>query len=157
MSQRVITFHYRLTDTSGQELDSSQGAEPMTFLTGVQQIIPGLERELVALPAGSRKRVTIKAVDAYGERNPENELQVPIEQFPTKSIKVGDRFRAGNDHQATVVTVTNVSDTHVTIDGNHPLAGQDLTFDVELVDARAATEEEIAHGHVHGPGGHHHH
>jgi FKBP-type peptidyl-prolyl cis-trans isomerase SlyD len=157
MSQQVITFHYRLTDKDGQELDSSRGGEPMTFLSGVQQIIPGLERELVAMPAGSRKQVTVKAAEAYGERNPENEMQVPIEQFPTKSVKVGDRFRAGNDHQATVVTVTKVTETHVTIDGNHPLAGQDLTFDVELVGSRVATDEEMAHGHVHGPGGHHHH
>jgi FKBP-type peptidyl-prolyl cis-trans isomerase SlyD len=156
MSQQVITFHYRLTDKNGQELDSSKGSDPLTFLTGAQQIIPGLERELVAMPAGSRKQVTVKAAEAYGEHSADNVMEVPITQFPSKEVKVGDKFRAGNDHQSTVVTVTKVSDSHVTIDGNHPLAGQDLTFDVELVETRKATEEEIAHGHVHGPGGHHH-
>jgi FKBP-type peptidyl-prolyl cis-trans isomerase SlyD len=157
MSQQVISFHYRLTDKNGQELDTSKGGDPMTFLSGSQQIIPGLERELVAMPTGSRKQVTVKAAEAYGEYSADNVMEVPIDQFPSKEVKVGDKFRAGNDHQSTVVTVTKVSDSHVTIDGNHPLAGQDLTFDVELVETRAATEDEIAHGHVHGPGGHHHH
>ncbi len=157
MSHHVITFHYRLTDSTGTELDSSRGREPLTILSGVQQIIPGLEQELVTMPTGSRKQITVKSADAYGEHNPANKMDVPISQFPSKSVKVGDRFHAGKGNDTMVVTVTNVTDTHVTIDGNHPLAGQDLTFDIEVLATRPATEDEVAHGHVHGPGGHHHH
>ncbi|HTS19523.1 MAG TPA: peptidylprolyl isomerase [Verrucomicrobiae bacterium] len=157
MSKNVISFHYTLTDPTGKTLDSSAGSEPLVFLEGSGQIIPGLESQLLGMKVGDKKHVTVKAPDAYGEHDAGNVMEVPLDKMPTKTIKVGDRFRAGKDSHAAVVTVTKVTETHVTLDGNHPLAGMDLTFDVEITEVRAATEDELAHGHVHSPGGHHHH
>lgn len=157
MANKVISFHYTLTNAAGQTLDSSAGSEPLTFLEGVGQIIPGLEAHLVAMKIGDRKTVTVPAKDAYGPKDPGNVVDVPLEKLPTRQVKVGDQFRAGEGHQAPVVTVTKVTGTHATLDGNHPLAGEDLTFAIEVTGVRDATEDELAHGHAHGPGGHHHH
>jgi FKBP-type peptidyl-prolyl cis-trans isomerase SlyD len=156
MSKNVISFHYTLTDQSGKTLDASADGEPLTFLEGSGQIIPGLEAEILTMKVGDKKHVTVKARDAYGAHDPANVMEVPLDKMPTKGIKVGDRFRAGKSSDAPVVTVTKVTETHVTLDGNHPLAGMDLTFDVEITQVRGATEDELAHGHVHGDGGHHH-
>ncbi|HUK81692.1 MAG TPA: FKBP-type peptidyl-prolyl cis-trans isomerase [Verrucomicrobiae bacterium] len=156
MPNKVISFHYILTDSAGKTLDSSAGTEPLTFLEGVGQIIPGLESHLCTMKVGEKKNVTVKAKDAYGEKDAANIAEVPLDQMPTREIKVGDQFRAGRDSHAPVVTVTKVTETHVTLDGNHPLAGKDLTFDVEISEIRDATQEELAHGHAHGAGGHHH-
>ena len=156
MSTKVISFHYTLTDNAGQTLDSSAGGEPLAFLAGAGQIIPGLETHLLAMKVGDKRRVMVPAKDAYGAKDPANTTEIPRDKMPAKDIKVGDRFRAGADNHAPVVVVTKVTDTHVTLDGNHPLAGQDLTFEVEITEVREATDEELAHGHVHGPGGHHH-
>lgn len=156
MSQKIISFHYTLTDASGKTLDSSAGSDPLTFLEGVGQIIPGLESELRGMKVGEKKHVVVKARDAYGDKDPGNVMEVPLEKMPTRSIKAGDRFRAGRDAHSPVVTAAKVTETHVTLDGNHPLAGMDLTFDVELTEVRDATEDELSHGHAHGPGGHTH-
>ena len=156
MANKVISFHYKLTDAAGTVLDSSDGGEPLTFLEGVGQIIPGLESQLLAMKVGDKKSVTVPAKDAYGERDPGNVVEMELEKMPTKNIKAGDQFRAGEGHQAPVVTATKVTATHVTLNGNHPLAGKDLTFDVEIAAIRDATQDELAHGHAHGPGGHHH-
>jgi FKBP-type peptidyl-prolyl cis-trans isomerase SlyD len=156
VSQKVISFHYTLTDSSGKTLDSSTGSEPLTFLEGVGQIIPGLESELLGMKVGDKKRVGVKAKDAYGEKDAGNIIEVPLEKMPTSKIKVGDQFRAGKDDHSPVVTVAKVTETHVTLDGNHPLAGMDLSFDVEITEVRDATKDELTHGHAHGPGGHHH-
>ena len=156
MSQKVIAFHYTLTDSSGKTLDTSAGGEPLMFLEGVGQIIPGLEMELLGMKVGEKKHVIVKAKDGYGEKDPGNVVEVALEKMPAQGIKVGDRFRAGRDDHSPVVTATKVTETHVTLDGNHPLAGMDLTFDVEITEVRDATEDELAHGHSHGPGEHHH-
>lgn len=156
MSKKVISFHYLLTDASGKTLDSSAGGEPLTFLEGVGQIIPGLEAELHKMKAGDKKHAVVKAKDGYGEKDPGNVVEVPLEKMPTPNIKAGDRFRAGQDSHSPVVTVVKVTKTHVTLDGNHPLAGMDLTFEVEITEVRDATADELTHGHAHGPGGHHH-
>ena len=137
-------------------LDSSAAGEPLTFLEGSGQVIPGLETELRKMKVGDKKHVTVKAKDGYGEKDPGNVLELPLEQMPTRGVKMGDRFRAGSDNHSPVVTVVKVTETHVTLDGNHPLAGMDLTFDVEITEVRDATAEELTHGHVHGPGGHAH-
>ena len=155
MAARVITFHYTLTDPDGNELDSSQGGQPMSFVEGVGQIIPGLESELGKLSPGDKQQITVAAKDAYGDRNEEHVIEVPVEKMPTREVKVGDRFRVGEEDHASVVTVTGVEGDTVTLDGNHPLAGVDLTFDVEVTAIREATADELAHGHVHGPGGAH--
>jgi FKBP-type peptidyl-prolyl cis-trans isomerase SlyD len=156
VNKNVISFHYTLTDQTGKTLDSSADGEPLTFLEEAGQIIPGLEAQLRGMKVGDKKHVTIKAKDAYGEHDAGNVMEVPLDKMPTQGIKVGDRFRAGKDSRAPVVTVTKVTETHVTLDGNHPLAGMDLTFDVEITEVRGATGDELAHGHVHGLGGHHH-
>jgi FKBP-type peptidyl-prolyl cis-trans isomerase SlyD len=156
MSKKVISFHYTLTNSAGEVLDSSEGREPLSFLEGVGQIIPNLEAELRQLKVGDKKRVAIKADDAFGHKDPNNIVEVPLERMPTPDINVGDRFRAGEGPGAPIVTATKITETHVTLDGNHPLAGMDLMFDVEVTGVRDATEEEIAHGHAHGPGGHSH-
>ncbi len=156
MTQRVISFHYTLTDPAGKKLDSSVGRVPMTFLEGVGQIIPGLESELLKMKSGDKKTVTVKAADAYGEKNPANIVDVPRDKLPAPNVKVGDRFRAGGGSHAPVVLVVKVTDTHATLDGNHPLAGVDLTFAVEVTAIRDATEAELEHGHAHGPEGHGH-
>jgi FKBP-type peptidyl-prolyl cis-trans isomerase SlyD len=156
MANKVISFHYTLTDSAGKTLDSSAGGEPLTFLEGVGQIIPGLETHLRAMTIGDKKNVVVKARDAYGDKDPANVVEMPLDKMPSRGIKVGDQFRAGDSPNAPVVTATKVTDTHVTLDGNHPLAGMDLTFAVEITEVREATKEELDHGHVHGAGGHHH-
>lgn len=157
MSQKVISFHYTLKDSKGQTLESSFGDEPLSYLEGVGQIIPGLEDALKGLKKGDKKSVNVPAAQAYGEFSKELIVEVPREHIPKKDVEVGDRFHADSGGgQSQVVVVTKVTDSHVTVDGNHPLAGQDLNFDVEIAEVRDATKEEIAHGHAHGPGGHHH-
>ncbi len=142
MSARVISFHYTLTDPQGKTLDSSAGRPPLTFIEGQGQIIPGLEAELGKLNPGDKKRIHVKAADAYGTHNPELVFEVAKNRFPTQDIKVGDKFRS----QASPIplTVTKVTETHVTLDANHPLADVDLTFDVEITGIRDATEEDFA-------------
>ena len=158
MSTRVVTFHYTVKDKSGKKVDSSVGSDPMSFLEGSGQIIPGLESALKDVKAGDKKSVDVKAAEAYGEYDKELKFDVPKTQFPKgEQIEVGMQFRAGQPGEPSpVFTVTSVSDASISVDGNHPLAGQDLSFEVEVVDVRDATLEEIKHGHAHGPGDHHH-
>lgn len=158
MKPKVFSFHYTLKDSKGTVLESSHGQEPISFLQGTGAIIPGLEDALKDLAKGAKKSVHVPAAQAYGEYDQSLVMPVPKSQLPKPDISVGDRFHAqSGDGHMTVVTVKEVQDEHVLMDGNHPMAGQDLNFDVEINDVREATEEEIAHGHAHGPGGHHHH
>lgn len=156
MAQRVISFHYTLTDVEGDELDSSAGTEPLTFMEGVGQIIPGLEKALAALKKGDKSVIAVAAVDAYGDRDEELLMAVPKDKLPKPDVKVGDQFRAGDAAHGMPFTVVEVREADIVLDGNHPLAGMDLKFDVEVVEIRDATDEEVAHGHAHGPGGHDH-
>ena len=156
MSQRVLTFHYTLTDAKGTKLDSSVGQEPLTFLEGQGQIIPGLEDSLKTLQVGDKKRVQVPAAQAYGEREERFVVKVPRDKLPAKDIKVGDQFQVSADPSGRPLTIVALTDSEVTLDANHPLAGIDLTFDVEVVDIRDASTEELTHGHSHGPGGHGH-
>lgn len=156
MSKRVFSFHYKLTDRSGAVLDSSEGKSPLTFMEGAGQIIPGLEKQLLGLKKGDKKKINVPATEAYGVRETNRIITVPLAELPTKNVKVGDRFHGGPEAHAPVFCVTQVSETEAVLDGNHSLAGMDLTFDVELTEIREATSEELAHGHSHGEGGHHH-
>lgn len=154
---RVVSIHYTLTDDKGAEIDSSRGGEPLQYLEGAGNIIPGLEKEVKQMSKGDKKKVSIPAKDAYGEKRDDMVIDVPRTQFPKDmTLKVGDRFRGGGDDHAPMFTVIAVEGDQVKLDGNHPLAGQNLNFDVEVTEMRAATKDEVSHGHAHGPGGHHH-
>lgn len=149
----VVTIHYTLKDDADKVIDSSSGGEPLAYLHGHGNIVPGLERELAGKSVGDRLTVRVPAAEGYGEYD-----RALVQKVPRRALKgianlrVGLRLQAG--HQA--VTVTHIAGDMVTLDGNHPLAGQDLNFDVEVTAVRPATEQELAHGHVHGHGGHHH-
>ena len=157
MTQRVIGFHYTLKDKDGNVIDSSENASPLLFLESSGQIIPGLEKEIVDLEVGDKKNVEVKAADAYGEVIEDLRITVQRSQFPEgQELNVGDQFQVTNEDHAPIFTVVNIEGEDVHVDGNHPLAGHDLFFDVEVTEKRSATEEELAHGHAHGVGGHQH-
>lgn len=157
MTKKVIGFHYTLKTTGGDLIDSSEGQEPLLFLQDSGMIIPGLEKELVQMNVGDNKNVQVKAADAYGEVINDLVISVKKSQFPPQAdLKVGDQFQVNEEPDAPVFTVVDIQDEDITLDGNHPLAGIDLSFDVEITEVREATEEEISHGHAHGVGGHNH-
>jgi len=147
----VASIHYTLSNNSGEVLDSSEGAEPLAYLHGAGNIIPGLENALVGKTAGSTLQVNIAPADAYGELQPELVQVVPREAFQgVDEIEPGMAFEAQDPQgQARRIIVKSVEGNEVTIDANHPLAGVELNFDVQVVDVRDASEEEIAHGHGH--------
>jgi FKBP-type peptidyl-prolyl cis-trans isomerase SlyD len=156
-NQKVVTIDYTLTDEQGDVLDTSQGNEPLSYIQGTGSIIPGLESALEGKSAGDALKVTIAPDQGYGERDEELVQAVPRERFPAGGeITVGMRFHAQGADGSHVVTVVGVDDKSVTVDANHPLAGVTLAFDVKVVEVREATADELKHGHVHGPGGHHH-
>lgn len=152
---KVVAIHYTVTDTTGNQLDSSSGGEPLVFLFGHGALIPGLEQALIGKNAGEKFTSQIAAADAYGERHDQLVQAVPKSMFEGMDVAVGMRFRAsGPDGHEQPVIIIDVTDDEVVVDGNHPLAGIELSFDVEVVLVRDATEEELAHGHVHGLDGH---
>lgn len=155
---KVVAIDYTLTNPEGQVLDTSNGAQPLTYLHGVGGIIPGLEAALDGKTKGEQLTVTIAPEQAYGARNEQMVQEVPRKMFQgVADIQPGMQFRAqGPQGQQQVVTVVGVNPETIKIDANHPLAGVTLKFDVNVMDVREATQEELAHGHVHGPGGHHH-
>ena len=153
----VVTLNYTLTDDKGNKLDESQD-NSFAYLHGASNIIPGLEKELEGKSAGDAMTVTVQPEEGYGERNDAMVQTVSRDMFDSDTdIQVGMQFHASApDGQTLVVTVTGIEGNDITIDGNHPLAGIPLTFEVSVVDVRDATEEEVAHGHVHSGEGHSH-
>jgi FKBP-type peptidyl-prolyl cis-trans isomerase SlyD len=155
--QRVVYIHYTLTNDAGEVLDSSRGAEPLAYLHGAGNIIPGLENALAGKHAGDKLNVRVEPAQGYGERDDQLIQTVPRRAFQgIADIQPGMSFHAQSSNGPMRVVVTRVAGDMVTVDGNHPLAGEHLNFDVEIADVRAATDEELGHGHVHGPGGHQH-
>jgi FKBP-type peptidyl-prolyl cis-trans isomerase SlyD len=155
--ETVVSFDYTLTDEEGQVLDSSDGREPMAYLHGSGGIIAGLEAALEGKKEGDHLNVTIAPEEAYGVRNDTLVRSVPRSQFNgVESLEIGMQFRANTDVGQMIFTVVEITGETIQIDGNHPLAGMTLNFDVTVREVRDATEEELEHGHVHGPGGHHH-
>ncbi len=151
--RRVVTFHYTLRDPAGRLLDTSQGGQPVVYLEGAGMIIDGLDAALRTVEAGTKTTVRVPAAQGYGERDPEQIRKVPRRMLPVEGeLKAGDQFQTGPDRGAPVVTVVAVDDDDVTLDANHPLAGVDLTFEVELIATRPATATEIDHGHIHPAG-----
>jgi FKBP-type peptidyl-prolyl cis-trans isomerase SlyD len=154
---QVVSIHYTLKNDAGEVLDHSADGEPLTYLHGHGNLIPGLERELAGKNAGDKLQVTIAPADAYGEYDPQLVQRVARRSLKgLADIRIGMRLQAQSGHGARAVTVTQIAGDMVTLDGNHPLAGNTLHFEVEVAEVRAATEAELSHGHVHGPGGHHH-
>lgn len=157
---KVVAMHYSVSDSKGNELDSSFGSEPLVFIYGTGALISGLEQALADKQAGDRFTVEIVAADAYGERQDALTQAVPRSLFEGMDVEVGMRFRAaGDDGQEQSVIVLDVTEDEVVVDGNHPLSGIDLTFDVEVLLVRDANADELAHGHAHGidgTSGHHH-
>jgi FKBP-type peptidyl-prolyl cis-trans isomerase SlyD len=152
---KVVAMHYTVTDPQGNELDTSVGGEPLVFLYGHGSLIPGLEQALANKAAGDTFKANIAAADAYGERHDALTQAVPKSMFEDMEVAVGMRFRAaGPDGREQSVIVLEVTEDEVVVDGNHPLSGIDLSFDVEVIMVRDATTEELEHGHVHGMDGH---
>lgn len=143
MTPRLLTFHYTLRDAGGRVLDTSRGGEPRSCLEGAGQIIEGLEESLRQMSAGEKRRVVVPPERGYGIRETELVQKVPKNRLPVADVKVGEQFQTGPDRQAPVVTVVAIEGDAVLLDANHPLAGQELHFEVELVAARAATQAEL--------------
>jgi FKBP-type peptidyl-prolyl cis-trans isomerase SlyD len=144
----VVGIGYTLTDTRDQLIDSTSGSGPLVYLHGYENIIPGLERALEGRAEGDNFKITIPAADAYGSRSEELVLRLPLERFEgIQDVERGMRFRAQTSDGYQTVIVTGVAGNVVTVDANHPLAGEDLRFDVTVMSIREASAEELAHGH----------
>lgn len=156
---KVVTLHYVLRDPSGNQLDSSGDDEPIQYLHGVGMIVPGLEEGLAGKRQGEKTEITVSPEDGYGERDPRGIQKVSRDTFPPDApLEAGLEFEAeGPDGDPILATVVSIEGDSVTIDLNHPLAGMTLCFDVTIHEVREATAEELAHGHPHGPHGHHDH
>lgn len=147
---RVVTIDYELKDAGGEVLDSSGGAEPLVYLHGNENIIPGLERQLAGKKAGDSVSCVVPAGEAYGERDDALVFEVPKSQFGDGAeIEIGMQFQAHGEDGARIVTVLGIDGDKVKLDANHPLAGEELHFSVKIVDVREATAEELEHGHIH--------
>jgi len=156
-NNKVASIDYTLTNDAGETLDTSIGKVPLTYIQGHQNIIPGLEKALEGKVVGDKLTVTVPPEEAYGINQTSLIQQVSKDVFQgVDNIDVGMQFQAQGEGGPVVVTVTKIEDDKITIDGNHPLADQTLTFDVEIKEIRDASEEELSHGHVHGVGGHQH-
>jgi FKBP-type peptidyl-prolyl cis-trans isomerase SlyD len=156
-NQKVVTMDFKVSDTNGQVLDSSEGSEPLVYLHGAQNIIPGLENALEGKQVGDFVKVEVAAADAYGEYHDQMVQQVPMAAFEgVDKVEPGMAFHAESpDGHPIQIIVTGVEGDMVTVDGNHPLAGKDLVFEVTVKDVREASADELEHGHVHGPGCNH--
>ncbi|MEZ0485113.1 FKBP-type peptidyl-prolyl cis-trans isomerase [Fibrella aquatica] len=149
---KVAAIRYTLRNDAGVVLDSSEGGEPLYYLHGENNLIPGMEEGLEGRQAGDKLNLVIPPEKGYGILDPKNIHQVPASAFGGSPVEVGMQFQADD---GMVVTVKEVGPTSVTIDANHELAGETLHFDIEVVEVRNASDDELSHGHAHGPGGHH--
>ena len=156
-AKKAVTIHYTLKDDKGEELDSSEGQEPLVYLHGAGNIVPGLEKEMTGHQPGDKFEVVVSPDEGYGQPEPQLIQVVPREAFEgVEDLQVGMEFQAHTAHGPMSVAIAKIDGDAVTVDGNHPLAGKKLHFDIEVTEVRDASLEELAHGHVHGEGGHHH-
>ncbi|MCD7099373.1 peptidylprolyl isomerase [Stenotrophomonas sp. MMGLT7] len=153
---RVVRFHYTVSEVGQEPIESSKDRDPLTILIGHGNIIPGLENAMTDKQAGDSFGVDVSAADAYGERREGMTQRVPKKHFGNTRLQPGQQVVLQTNFGPRAVTVQKVGMSVVDVDLNHPMAGKDLHFDVEIVDVREATAEEVEHGHVHGEGGHHH-
>ena len=154
----VVRMNYTLRDESGVTIESSEGREPLTYLHGLGHLIPGLEKTLDGSQAGLKTTVTVRPQDAYGEKDPQAVIRAERSDFPEGlTLEPGVEVQAETPDGPITFIVMSLDGADVVLDANHPLAGKTLTFDVEVLEVREATADEVAHGHVHGPGGAHGH
>ncbi|MGA9572485.1 MAG: peptidylprolyl isomerase [Lysobacterales bacterium] len=154
---KVVTFHYTLTNAAGEQMETSRDKEPMRYLHGANNIIAGLEKAMEGHAVKDEFSVTVEPKEAYGVRNEKNVQRVPLKRLKgIGKISPGQVLNLQTNEGQVQVTVLKVGRFNVDVDGNHPLAGKSLTFAVEITDIRDASEEELTHRHVHGPGGHQH-
>jgi len=153
-THKAVEIHYTLTNGAGEEVDSSRKEEPLPYIHGTEALVPGLEKELEGKAVGDKIVVSVAPAEGYGELNPELTETVPRKLFQFDGdIEIGMRFEAEAEHGVELVTVVGLDEENITIDANHPLAGETLNFDVEVMTIRDATSEELEHGHVHSAGG----
>ena len=153
----VVNIHYTLTNDAGEVLDSSSGKEPLMYMHGHNNLIPGLEDQLAGKKAGDKFNADVEAEDAYGLHHEEAIQQIPLSALANiPNLEVGMQLQASTDQGPVAVRVAEINDDRVVLDGNHPLAGERLHFAVEVVSVRDATPSELEHGHAHGGDGHHH-
>jgi FKBP-type peptidyl-prolyl cis-trans isomerase SlyD len=152
----AVTIEYTLKDDAGKVLDTSEGRKPLTYLHGLGNLVPGLEKALEGKEAGASFEVTLTAEEGYGPRDEKLVRKLPLRKLADKSPQPGRRTRAQFDDGLRLALVTAVSGDYATVDGNHALAGMALHFAVKVVEVRPATSDELEHGHAHGEGGHHH-
>ncbi|MBK5279882.1 MAG: peptidylprolyl isomerase [Bacteroidia bacterium] len=150
---KVASIHYTLTDNDGKILDSSVGREPLNYIHGAGNLIPGMEEGMLGKIKGDKFDLKVPPEKGYGVKSDKMLQKVPRSSFGKQPVEIGMQFQTDNGQ---VVTITNIDLDSITVDGNHPLAGVELNFAVEILEVREATPDEISHGHVHGPGGHHH-
>jgi FKBP-type peptidyl-prolyl cis-trans isomerase SlyD len=156
--KRVVTLHYTLKSSTGEVIDTSAGSEPLTYLHGAGEMVPGFEKSLIGKKAGEKHSFSVPPAEGYGERKGKGPQRVPKAAFEgIGEIEVGMALDTeGDDGRSQTVWIAAIDDDFVTIDINHPLAGETLHFEVEVLAIRKATAEEVKHGHVHGAHGHHH-
>ena len=155
-NDRVVRFHYTVSEQGQEPLETSEGREPLAILIGHGNIIPGLEKAMEGREAGEKFEVDVAAADAYGVRQDGLTQRVPKKYFKDARLEPGMQAVLPTNFGPRAVTIQKVGMSVVDVDLNHPMAGKDLHFDIEIVDVREASEEEVAHGHVHGEGGHEH-
>lgn len=156
-NNRVVQIHYTLKDDQGEILDSSIGQDPLPYIHGVGALIPGLEKELLGKQAGEKFSVVIAPADGYGEYDEDQVFEVSSDGFEEgDELELGMQVQLDTEDGPAIATVTEIDGEQVTLDLNHPLSGVSLHFEVEVMEVREATKQELDHGHVHTPGAHHH-
>ena len=154
---KAVSFHYTLKNADGEQMETSREKDPMSYLHGANNIIPGLEKAMEGHAVNDEFSVTVEPEEAYGVRNENNVQRVPLKRLKgIDKVSVGQVLNLQTNQGQVQVTVLKVGRFNIDVDGNHPLAGMALTFDVEITDIREASAEELEHKHVHGPGGHQH-
>jgi FKBP-type peptidyl-prolyl cis-trans isomerase SlyD len=153
----AVYMHYTLRNAEGEVLDSSADSQPLAYIHGIGFLIPGLEKHMEGKQKGDRFQVSVEPAEGYGEHNEEMVLKAPRANFQGDHLEVGMEVELDLGEESAVALVTEISGDDVTLDLNHPLAGEQLFFDIEVVNVREASADELDHGHIHGPGGVHHH
>jgi FKBP-type peptidyl-prolyl cis-trans isomerase SlyD len=155
--QKAVTIHYTLRNEAGETLDTSRGRDPLNYLQGAGNIVSGLEKALAGKSAGETVRVTLAPEEAYGQRDEKEVRNVPLRKLSADGkLAPGARVRVQSSDGFQLAIVKAIKGDYATLDLNHPLAGMRLDFEAEVMAVRDATAEELTHGHVHAPGGHHH-